>query len=273
MLQVLLTSSVKCATSVQQWRLVWMDNLRPLAQLQPDGSVRALFYYGDRPNVPEAMEKEGTLYRIVSDHLGSMRLVLNANTGTITQQMDYDMWGQITQDSNPGFQPFGYAGGLYDSDTRLTRFGARDYDAETGRWTAKDPILFEGGDSNLFAYVEGNPISFTDPDGLRSNAGGSARQRRQDRREQAREAQAEAIRVQNYLQRKAEQDAWMRNFTRRNEEWDQYGDGFGTLTGGGIAGRHPSFPNSLETLLDPRREGPYVPDLRGNTCPAIIQGR
>ena len=25
------------------------------------------------------------------------------------------------------------------------RFGARDYDAVTGRWTAKAPILFDGG--------------------------------------------------------------------------------------------------------------------------------
>ncbi len=34
---------------------------------------------------------------------------------------------------NPSFQPFGFAGGLYDLDTKLTRFGARDYDAETSR--------------------------------------------------------------------------------------------------------------------------------------------
>jgi RHS repeat-associated protein len=45
-------------------------------------------------------------------------------------------------DSNPGFQPFGFADGLYDRDTDLVRFGARDYDLETSRWTAKDPIGF-----------------------------------------------------------------------------------------------------------------------------------
>ena len=79
-----------------------MDSLRPLAQLKPDGSLRALFYYEDKPNVPEAMEKEGTLYRIVSDHLGSVRLVLNANTGAIAQQMDYDAWGPGVSMQAPG---------------------------------------------------------------------------------------------------------------------------------------------------------------------------
>ena len=53
--------------------------------------------------------------------------------------------------------PFGFAGGLADSDTELVRFGARDYDAQVGRWTSKDPIWFEGGDPNLFGYVLGKP--------------------------------------------------------------------------------------------------------------------
>lgn len=68
------------------------------------------------------------------------------------------------------FQPFGFAGGIYDQHTKLTRFGARDYDAETGRWTAKDPIGFEGGDSNFYGYVAANPIMFIDPEGLEVGA-------------------------------------------------------------------------------------------------------
>lgn len=60
----------------------------------------------------------------------------------------------------------GLRGGLYDPDTRLTRFAARDYDAETGRWTARDPILFNGQDSNLFRYSNGDPVNYNDPTGL-----------------------------------------------------------------------------------------------------------
>jgi len=73
---------------------------------------------------------------------------------------------KVINDTNPGFQPFAFAGGLYDSDTGLTRFGFRDYDAETGRWTAKDPILFRGGDSNLFGYTGNDPVNWVDPPGL-----------------------------------------------------------------------------------------------------------
>ena len=62
--------------------------------------------------------------------------------------------------------PFGFAGGLYDEDTRLTRFGYRDYDAETGKWTAKDPIGFEGGDTSLYGYVLNDPVNLIDPEGL-----------------------------------------------------------------------------------------------------------
>jgi RHS repeat-associated protein len=116
-------------------------------------------------NVPEYMIQGGVTYRIITDHLGSPRFVVNSSTGAIAQQMNYDEFGNVTSDTNPGFQPFGFAGGLYDRDTGLIRFGARDYDPMTGRWTAKDPIRFKGGDMNLYGYVVNDPINKLDING------------------------------------------------------------------------------------------------------------
>jgi len=139
-----------------------------VAELGGSGAVVSRFVYGTRSNVPEYLVRRGATYRIVSDHLGSVRLVVDASTGAVAQRLDYDAWGVVTQDTNPGFQPFGFAGGLYDAGTGLVRFGARDYDPEVGRWTTKDPIRFLGGDTNLYGYVLSNPVDLTDPTGLDS---------------------------------------------------------------------------------------------------------
>lgn len=93
-------------------------------------------------------------------------MVVDVSTGDIIQRMDYDTYGRVIQDTNPGFQPFGFAGGIYDQHTKLVRFGARDYDAHTGRWTVKDPIRFDGGNTNLYGYVVGDPVNLVDPKGL-----------------------------------------------------------------------------------------------------------
>jgi len=90
---------------------------------------------------------------------------VDAATGAVAQRIDYDAWGKVLSDTNPGFQPFGFAGGMYDPDTGLVRFGARDYDSETGRWTGKDPIGFLGRDGNLFMYVGGDPVNRRDRSG------------------------------------------------------------------------------------------------------------
>jgi RHS repeat-associated protein len=136
-----------------------------VAELDGSSNVLSRFVYGSRPQTPDYMVRGGTTYRIVSDHLGSPRLVVEVSTGAIVQRIDYDEWGNVVSDSNPGFQPFGYAGGLLDSDTKLVRFGARDYDAALGRWTARDPMLFDGGLANLYAYVGNDPVNRTDPNG------------------------------------------------------------------------------------------------------------
>ena len=144
---------------------LYRDQLRIVAELDELGNIAARFIYTNRPNVPDYMVKGGNTYRIFHDHLGSVRLVVDAATGTVAQRIDYDAWGNVLLDTNPGFQPFGFAGGLYDPDTGLVRFGARDYDAEVGRWTAKDPIGFDGGDSLLYGYVLGDPVNSFDPSG------------------------------------------------------------------------------------------------------------
>lgn len=145
---------------------LYQSQLKPAAELDGDDNVVSRFVYGDSLNVPAYVIRGGQTYRIISDHLGSPRLVVNTSNGNIEQRLDYDEFGNVTADSNPGFQPFGFAGGLYDRDTKLVRFGARDYDAEIGRWTAKDPIEFEGGDTNLYGYTFNDPINWIDPRGL-----------------------------------------------------------------------------------------------------------
>jgi uncharacterized protein RhaS with RHS repeats len=96
--------------------------------------VRATFLYGTRAHVPDAMVlSDGTVYRLITDHVGSVRLVVDAETGEVAERLDYDAFGRVLQDTAPGFQPFGFAGGLYDDDTGLVRFGARDYDARMCR--------------------------------------------------------------------------------------------------------------------------------------------
>lgn len=59
------------------------------------------FVYGTRSNVPDFMIKGDVTYRIISDHL------VNATTGTVAQQLDYDEFGRVLSDSNPAVSVLG----------------------------------------------------------------------------------------------------------------------------------------------------------------------
>jgi RHS repeat-associated protein len=146
---------------------LYQDPLEPVAELDGAGNVVSRFVYGSRPNVPDYMVKGSTTYRILSDHLGSPRLVVDASTGAVAQRLDYDEFGRVTLDTSPGFQPFGFAGGIDDRDVGLVRFGARDYEAASGRWASKDPVRFDDG-PNVFEYVTDDPVNAVDLDGLSS---------------------------------------------------------------------------------------------------------
>jgi len=150
-------------TLVRQW--VYANRMQIIAELDGSGAVNNRFVYATRTNVPDYLIRQGVTYRIIADHLGSPRIIVNAATGAIAQMLGFDEFGNVLSDSSPGFQSYGFAGGLYDADTGLIRFGARDYDPKVGRWTTKDPLLFGGGDANLYAYAGNDPINHVDPSG------------------------------------------------------------------------------------------------------------
>ena len=154
---------------ILQQGFLYQDGLKVIAELDGSNAIVSHFVYATHVNVPDYMVKGGVTYRIITDHLGSPRLVIQVDgttPGQVVQRMDYDEFGNVIADTNPGFQPFGFAGGLYDRDTNLVRFGARDYDADTGRWTNKDPIMFGGGDTNFYDYSLQNPVTLVDVSGL-----------------------------------------------------------------------------------------------------------
>jgi RHS repeat-associated protein len=144
---------------------LFQTQLNPIAELDGTGNVVSRFIYGTKRNIPDYMLKNGVPYRLITDQLGSVRLVVDVTTGAVVQRIDYDAWGTVTQNTNPDFQPFGFAGGHFDRATGLLRYGVRDYDPETGRWTAKDPIGLAGGGLNLYTYVLHDPVNLTDPYG------------------------------------------------------------------------------------------------------------
>ncbi len=158
---------------VNRW--LYQDQLNPVAELDSNNNVLMRFVYGTKVNVPDYIIKGDSTYKVVTDHLGSVRLIVNSQTGNVVQEIGYDEYGVVLSKSGGFEQPFAFAGGLYDEQTKLVRFGARDYDPSIGRWTAKDPILFAGGVSNLYEYCINNPINYIDPQGLQAMAGAEAR--------------------------------------------------------------------------------------------------
>jgi len=154
-------------------KYLWQGQTRLLAVFDANDTLLMKFLYADA-RMPVAMLKQGTTYYLACDQVGFLRLVADPS-GSIVKRIDYDSFGNILTDSDPSFTlPFAFSGGFHDADTGLVRFGYRDYDPDTGRWTAKDPILFKGGDTDLYGYVQNDPVNQVDPRGLLTVAIGIA---------------------------------------------------------------------------------------------------
>ncbi len=146
-------------------KYLWQGLTRLLAVYNADDTLKMRFEYADA-RMPVAMTKGLETYYLGYDQVGTLKVVADAS-GNVVKRIEYDAFGNIISDSDDSFAvPFGFAGGLHDRDTGLVRFGYRDYDPETGRWTAKDPILFAGGDTDLYGYCVNDPVNWSDSDGL-----------------------------------------------------------------------------------------------------------
>ncbi|WP_413291920.1 RHS repeat domain-containing protein [Bdellovibrio sp. HCB185ZH] len=153
------------ATGATVMRRIYENDLRIAAEFNDTGAITKEYVYGTSINSPDYAIISGVRYRFIKDHLGSPRLIVKSSDGTIAQRIDYSVFGQVTNNTKPGFQAYGFGGGLLISSVGLTKFGARWYDSAVGRWTSKDPLRFDGGDVNLYGYVLNDPINITDPTG------------------------------------------------------------------------------------------------------------
>jgi RHS repeat-associated protein len=176
----------KSVNGTLQFGYVYSSQTKLIAVTNAAGQILQQYVYGKKSNLPDYIITGSGTYSVSSDQVGSPRVIVNVATGAVAEEITYDEFGNIISDTNPGFQPFGFAGGLLDQDTKLTQFGAREYDPSTGRWISKDPILFNGGDTNLYGYVGtvgkpsletnlyqysmSDPINFVDPTGLSASA-------------------------------------------------------------------------------------------------------
>jgi RHS repeat-associated protein len=147
-------------------KYLWQGFSKLLAVYDKSDNLLMRFEYADGRQ-PLAMTKGGLRYYLTYDQVGSLRVVADAS-GAVVKKIKYDAFGNILNDTNQSFDiPFGFAGGLHDRDTGLVHFGFRDYNPDVGRWTAKDPIFFAGGSTDLYGYCLNDPVNIVDPLGLK----------------------------------------------------------------------------------------------------------
>ncbi|OQY41799.1 MAG: hypothetical protein B6242_16870 [Anaerolineaceae bacterium 4572_78] len=134
--------------------------------------------------VPFASGKtDETTYYFLTDHLGSVNVVLDEQ-GNVVERRDYLPYGQeraVHEELNVPETDYGFTGKELDSETGLNYYGARYYDPLIGRFVQMDPLLLnldqmsqkqrnaflsDPQNLNTYAYVQNNPVKYTDSTGL-----------------------------------------------------------------------------------------------------------
>lgn len=170
------------------WTYVYAEDGSLLAEYgegsaATSGSAQYLWLPTANGPMPIAAVVNGQTYAVHSDHLNTPRKLTQAN-GQAVWQWAYSAFGDeqpttaakrfTSEMTNPTTGTTStpevtfnlrYPGQYLDKETGLHYNYFRTYAPGTGRYAQGDPIGLDGG-WNRFAYVGGNPLSFTDPTGL-----------------------------------------------------------------------------------------------------------
>ncbi|UVT15737.1 MAG: RHS repeat-associated core domain-containing protein [Nitrospira sp.] len=109
---------------------------------------------------------------LLPDSLGST-VALGDGTGALQTQYTYEPFGLTTQTGSANTNSYKYTGREEDG-TGLMYYRARYYHPRLQRLISEDPIVFGGGDINLYGYVWENPLNYVDPSGYTAAAGAIA---------------------------------------------------------------------------------------------------
>jgi RHS repeat-associated protein len=120
-----------------------------------------------------AMRDVSGVHFLGADHQGTADLAIDAKTG-VTSRRRTDPFGNTRDESSASGTSWvndkGFVGGTVQASTGLVTLGAREYDADTGRFISADPIVdFDDPQQiNGYAYADNSPVTRSDPSGLES---------------------------------------------------------------------------------------------------------
>ena len=136
---------------------------------EANGSNQILRYYVYGQGLLAMVTPAGASYSYHYDATGNT-VAMTDGSQAVVNRYAYTPYGQIVgKAETPGLtQPFQYVGqsGVMAEPNGFYYMRARYYDPKVGRFLSEDPIGFDGGDVNLYAYVGGNPVMGIDPFGL-----------------------------------------------------------------------------------------------------------
>lgn len=138
----------------------------PLAMYSPAAGVSAWVGAASANNsVPNKIGNNiADIHYYSNDHLATPQVLTNA-TGTVSWSANYQPFGAVSVTTAGVSNNLRFPGQYLDAETGFHQNGFRDYEPNLGRYLESDPIGLRGG-INMYAYVQGNPISFVDPLGL-----------------------------------------------------------------------------------------------------------